>query len=76
MTEVYAVKQMNAETILSHDTKVMKLAGVRLHRNLDRGHMRTSRAVMAPGDEPLYSLLFPFYHGLHIAIGAVPHPAQ
>jgi hypothetical protein len=31
---------------------------------------------MAPSDEPLYSTLFPFYHGLDIAIVAVPHPAR
>ena len=55
--------------------KALKLAGVRLYRDLYRGHMRPWRTVMAPGDERVYGALFPFNYGLNIAIIAVPHPA-
>jgi len=53
----------------------MKLANVRLYRDLYRAHMRPWRTFMAPDDERLYSVSLPFYYGLNIAIIAVPHPA-
>jgi len=53
----------------------MKLAGVRLYRDLYRGHMCPWRAVMAPGDERVDGALLPFHHGLNIAIVAVSYPA-
>ena len=55
--------------------KAVKLANVRLYRDLYGAHMRPWRTVMAPGNERLYSVLFPFHYGLNIAIIAVPHPA-
>jgi hypothetical protein len=64
------------EAALSYDTKVGKLTGIGLYGYLDCGHMRPRRAIMAPGDEPLYSALFPLYHGLDIAVATVPHPAH
>ena len=58
-----------------HDTKTMKLAGVRLYGDLYRSHMCPWRAVMAPGDECVYGALLPFHHRLNIATEAVTYPA-
>jgi hypothetical protein len=53
----------------------MKLAGVGFDCDSDRVHVCPRRAAVTPGDEPLHSALFPFYHALNITIVAVPNPA-
>jgi hypothetical protein len=69
------VKEVSDDVRSPNHLKDVRLARVRLCRDLNRGHMRPRRAVMAPGDECLYGALLPFHHSFHIAIEAVPYPA-